>query len=281
MRVGFGRSSLAVGAAGWAVAAALGGLWLSERGATGQTASRPPYKAPRTSDGRPNLNGLWQAMTPSTWDIQDHAAKPSPVIAMGALGAIPAGIGIVEGGEIPYQSWAAAKQKENATNWLSLDPVVKCNMPGVPRANYMPFPFQIVQTPGDILIAYEFASATRTIYMNSKEESPVDNWMGWSRGRWEGETLVVDVTAFTGQTWFDSAGNFHSEALHVVERYTPIGPDHLQYEATIEDPKVFTRPWKVRFPLYRRIEPQIQLLEFKCVEFVEELLYGHLRKQAN
>jgi hypothetical protein len=151
-------------------------------------------------------------------------------------------------------------------------------MPGVPRATYMPFPFQIVQTPGDILIAYEFADASRVVYMNSTEESPVDSWMGWSRGRWDGETLVVDVTAFNDQTWFDSAGNFHSEALHVVERYTRTSPDHLLYEATIEDPKVFTRPWKIRLPLYRRIEANAQLNEFKCVEFVEELMYGHLRK---
>ena len=110
-------------------------------------------------------------------------------------------------------------------------------------------------------------------------ESPIDTWMGHSRGRWEGETLVVDVTSFNGQTWFDRAGNFHSDALHVVERYTAISPDALMYEVTIEDPKVFTRPWKMSMPLYRRLEKNIQLLEFKCVEFVEELMYGHLRKK--
>jgi hypothetical protein len=277
--MGFKRPPWALSAGGWIVAAAIVGLSQSVQWANGQMVSRPPYKAPRIADGRPNLNGLWQALTPATWDIQDHDAKPGAAVAMGALGAVPAGLGIVEGGEIPYQPWAAQKQKENAGNWLSLDPVVKCYMPGVPRANYMPFPFEIVQTPGDILIAYEFASATRTIYMTSKAESPVDTWMGWSRGRWEGDTLVVDVNSFNDQTWFDSAGNFHSEALRVVERYTPISPDHLMYEATIQDPKVFTRPWRIRFPLYRRIDEHAQLLEFKCVEFVEELLYGHLRKR--
>jgi hypothetical protein len=152
-------------------------------------------------------------------------------------------------------------------------------MPGVPRATYMPYPFQIVQTSSHILIAYEFASASRTIYMNSKDESPADTWMGWSRGRWEGDTLVVDVNAFNGQTWFDRAGNFHSEALHVVERYTPVSRDVLQYDVTIEDPKVFTRPWKMSMPLYRRVEKNAQLLEYKCVEFVEELMYGHLKKK--
>jgi len=152
-------------------------------------------------------------------------------------------------------------------------------MPGVPRATYMPYPFQIVQTSDNILIAYEFASASRIIRMNSQAKSPTDSWMGWSVGRWEGETLVVDVTDLSDQTWFDRAGNFHSDALHVVERYTLIKPDVLMYEATIEDPKVFTRPWKINMPLYRRLDKNAKLIEYKCVEFAEELLYGHLRKQ--
>ena len=199
---------------------------------------------------------------------------------------------MVEGGEIPYQPWALAKKKENFEKrmmvdvtddkkWHDLgDPELKCYMPGVPRATYMPFPFQIVQGSGDyILIAYEFTTTTRIIRMNWKGEAPADSWMGWSRGRWDGDTLVVDVTDLREQTWFDRAGDFHSDALHVVERYTPISPYHLMYEATIEDPKVFTRPWKISFPLYRRMEDHIQLLEFKCVPFTEELLYGRLRRQ--
>jgi hypothetical protein len=152
-------------------------------------------------------------------------------------------------------------------------------MPGIPRATYMPYPFQIVQTPTTVLMAYEFASASRIIRMNSKEEAPVDSWMGWATGRWDGESLVVDVTGFNDQTWFDRAGNFHSEALKVTERYTPTSQDTLQYEATIEDPKTFTRPWKISMPLYRRVERNAQLLEYKCVEFVEELMYGHLRRR--
>ena len=165
--------------------------------------------------------------------------------------------------------------------WHALgDPELKCYLPGVPRATYMPFPFQIVQGSAPyILIAYEFTSATRTIRMNWKDEGPADAWMGWSRGRWEGETLVVDVTGIREETWLDRAGDFHSDALHVVERYTPLSPYHLMYEATIDDPKVFTRPWKMSFPLYRRMEKNIQLLEFKCVPFTEELLYGVLRKR--
>jgi hypothetical protein len=131
------------------------------------------------------------------------------------------------------------------------------------------------------MMVYEFASAVRTVHMKDPGPAPADSWMGWSVGRWEGNTLVVDVTSLVENTWFDRAGNFHSDALHVVERYTPIDADHLTYEATIEDPKVFTRPWKISMPLYRRVEKNAQILEFKCVEFAEEVMYGHLRKQPS
>jgi hypothetical protein len=239
------------------------------------------YKAARSPDGRPDLNGIWQAIGSAHWDIEGHAARPGAVVALGAAGAVPAGLSIVEGGSIPYQPWAAEKKQENFKNWLKVDPEIKCYMPGVPRATYMPFPFQIVQTSSHILIAYEFASASRIVYFGKpKFESPTDTWMGHSVARWENDTLVVDATGFNDQTWFDRAGNFHSDALRVVERYTPISPDALMYEATIEDPKVFTRPWKISLPLYRRLEKNAQLLEFKCVEFVEELMYGPLRKKA-
>jgi hypothetical protein len=238
------------------------------------------YKAPRTADGKPNLNGIWQALNTANWDLQTHAARPGPV-ALGAVGAAPAGIGVVEGDEIPYLPAAAAKKKENFNNRLTADPEIKCYLPGVPRATYMPYPFQIVQSPKSILIAYEFAGAARTIHMDKAPPSPADSWMGHSVGRWEGDTLVVDVTSLDDQTWFDRAGNFHSDALHVVERYTPRSPDALTYEAIIEDPKVFSRPWKISMPLYRRLEKNVQVLEFKCVEFAEELMYGHLRKQTS
>jgi hypothetical protein len=202
-------------------------------------------------------------------------------MALGAAFSVPGGLGIVEGNEIPYKPEALAKKKENQENWLKLDPEIKCYLPGVPRATYMPYPFQIVQTPEAILVAYEFASASRTIRMNTDDKAPVSSWMGWSRGRWEGDTLVVDVTGFNDKTWFDRAGNYHSKALHVVERYTATTPNTLQYEATIEDPNVFTRPWKISLPLYRRVEANAQLVEYKCVEFVEDLMYGHLRKKTS
>jgi hypothetical protein len=227
------------------------------------------------------LNGIWQALNTANWDIQEHAAQSGPAVALGAAGAVPAGLGVVEGDEIPYLAAVAAKKKENFEHRLTADPEIKCYLPGVPRATYMPYPFQIVQTPKYILVAYEFAGASRTIYMDNVPPNPVDSWMGHSVGHWEGDTLVVDVTRLNDQTWFDRAGNFHSDALHVVERYTPLSPDALTYEAIIEDPNVFSRPWKMSMPLYRRLEKNAQLMEFKCVEFVEELMYGHLRKQPS
>jgi len=237
------------------------------------------YRAPRTADGKPNLTGIWEAMNTANWDIQAHVARAGPVVALGAAFSAPPGLGVVEGNDIPYRPAAAAKRKENGENWLTRDPEIKCYMPGIPRATYMPYPFQIVQSKDTILMAYEFASASRIIRMNSTEKSPASAWMGWSVGRWEGETLVIDVTDLEEQTWFDRAGNFHSDALHVVERYTPSDANTLNYEVTIEDSKVFTRPWKMSMPLYRHQEKSAQLMEYKCVEFVEELMYGHLRKQ--
>jgi hypothetical protein len=254
----------------------------------------PAYRAPRLpGTNEPNLNGIWQALTSADWDIQGHDAQAGlhPELE-GTYDAQPAGQSIVEGGEIPYKPEMLAKKRANfekravvdligeGADWYaSGDPELKCYLPGVPRATYMPFPFQIVQGNGSyILIAYEYASTTRTIRMNSNDKPPADSWMGWSRGHWEADTLVVDVVGFNELTWFDRAGDFHSDALHVVERYTPISPYHLRYEATIDDPKVFTRPWKISLPLYRRMDKDAQLLEYKCVPFAEELLYGKLRR---
>jgi hypothetical protein len=250
-------------------------------GALSIARSAEAYRAPRMADGKPDLNGIWQALNTANWDIQEHAARSGQAVVLGAVGAVPAGLSVVEGGEIPYLPAAAAKKKENFENRLTADPEIKCYMPGVPRATYMPYPFQIIQTPKYILMAYEYAAASRTINMDKAPPSPVDSWMGHSVGHWEGDTLVVDVTSLNDETWFDRAGNFHSDALHVVERYTPLSPDALTYDVTIEDPKVFSRPWKMSMPLYRRLEKNAQLMEFKCVEFVEELMYGHLRKQPS
>jgi len=234
---------------------------------------------PRTADEKPDFNGIWQAIGSAHWDVEPHAADFSPLVELGAIGAIPAGLGIVEGGGIPYTSQARAKAQENRADWLSLDPVVKCYMPGVPRATYLPFPFQIIQSPEHVVMAYEFASASRIVYMDRPDfEAPILSWMGHSRGHFEGDSLVIDVTDQVPDTWLDHAGNHHSDALRVTERYTHMGPNTLMYEATLEDPNVNTQAWTMKFPLYRRLDENMQLLEFKCVEFTEELIYGHLRK---
>jgi hypothetical protein len=223
-------------------------------------AAQQPYRAPRTPDGRPDLQGIWQAMNTAVWNIQDHPAE---------LG-VPAGQGIVEGNEIPYLPGAVAKRQENFKNRRTADPEAKCQMVGVPRITYMPYPFQIAQSPGQVTLLYEYVHTFRTILMDKPHvPGPITWWMGDSRGKWEGETLAVDVVHFTDQTWFDRTGNYHSDALHVVERYTRTGPDHMRYEATIEDPNVFSRPWKISMPLYRRQERSTRLLEYECYAMLE------------
>jgi len=244
--------------------------------AAGQTAA---YRAARLADGKPNLNGIWQAMTSAYWDVEPHPAGPGLARDLGAQAATPGGLGIVDGGEIPYRPEALAKRQQNRANRLKLDPEIKCYLPGVPRGMYMPYPFQIVQSQKHVMMTFEYAGAVRTIYMDKQTDPPADSWMGWSNGHWEGDTLVIDTKGFNDMTWFDRSGNFHSDDLHVVERITPRSAETLSYEATIEDPQTFTRPWKIRLPLYRHVEANAQLNEFRCVEFVEDLIYGHLRKQ--
>ncbi len=247
---------------------------------------------PRTASGRPDMTGIWQVLGNAHWDIEPHQARagletdPGPLgpvpaqgmVAMGALGSVPSGWGVVVGGEIPYLPQALAIREENRADYLERDPAIKCYMPGVPRATYMPFPFQIFQSESGFLIAYEFAGAVRNIYLEDPGPPQVDSWMGQSVGHWEGDTFIVEATGFNGQAWLDRAGNHHSYLLRVVERYTMTGQDHILYEATMEDPSTFTRPWTVRMPLYRHIDPNARLGQLKCVPFVEELLYGHLRK---
>jgi hypothetical protein len=242
-------------------------------------APAPAYKAARTKDGHADLNGIWQALNEANWDIRPHSAAQGPDLMLGAQFSIPPGLGVVDGGDLPYLPAAAAKQKQNFANRMKLDPEVKCYLPGVPRANYMPYPFQIVQGTQNIMLTYEYAGGVRVVNMGAPTKAPADSWMGWSNGKWEGDTLVVDVTSLMEDTWFDRSGNYHSDALHVTERYTPRSPDTLMYEATIEDPKVFSRPWKMSMPLYRRVDKNAQIMEYKCVEFAEEVLYGHLRRQ--
>jgi hypothetical protein len=237
------------------------------------------YRAARFADGHPDINGIWQAMNTANWDLQDHSQAPGTMWEIGAIGAIPPGQGVVEGGEIPYLPAALEKKKKNFASRRTDDPEAKCYMPGIPRANYMPYPFQIVQSPQGILFVYEYASANRLVNMGKPLEAGSDTWMGTNNGHWEGETLVIDVTGLNGLAWFDRMGDFASANVHVVERFTRMDPYHMNYEATIEDPKVFSKPWKISMPLYKKVDKNAQLLDFKCVEFAEDLLYGQYRKK--
>jgi hypothetical protein len=289
----FSGATVAVAAATAAVVGAFVTLVLTRSGSPSQAPT-----AARTPDGKPDFSGIWQALNEAYWDLEAHEARPAavmqqgaypyeytrvaaaPVLALGAAGGIPGSVGVVEGdGIIPYKPEAAKIKKENGEKWIDRDPELKCYLPGIPRAMYMPYPFQIFQSPSKIQMAFEFSSTGRTIHLDEVEEPPDLTYMGHSVGRWEGDTLVVDVTEFNGKNWFDRAGNYHSEALHLTERFTPITKDAINYEVTIEDPNVFTRPWKVSMPLYRRLEPNAQMLEYRCMEFAEEFMYGGLRKQ--
>jgi len=248
------------------------------------TVGAQPAERPARIAGKPNLNGIWQALNSAHWNLEGHPAEAIDAFwQLGAIAAIPAGRSVVEGGSIPYLPEALAKRDENRAGWPASDPEAKCYMPGIPRATYMPQPFQIVQGEGDIIqFSYAFANANRPVYMNPEQHriAPVDLWMGWSNGSWDGDTLVIEVNSNIDQTWLDRAGNHHSPAMVVTERYTLVDENLMQYTATIDDPETFSRPWTISMPLYRNIEADARLLEFNCVEFAEQLLYGDLMTEA-
>jgi hypothetical protein len=233
---------------------------------------------PRAANGRPDLSGVWQALNTAHWNLEPHVSDYPVVIELGAQFAVPPGPGVVVGGEIPYLPEARAERDRRFDNRLIDDPEGKCYIGGVPRSTYMPYPFQILQNERDVVIYYQFATAFRRIFVDGKEEAPLDSWMGWSNGRWDGDTFVVEVTGLNGLTWLDRAGNYASGNAKITERYTPLGPNHLQYEATIDDATVFSRPWTIRMPLYRIVDEGFRVLEFKCEPYAEEKIYGHLRK---
>ena len=265
------------------------------------TASRSQGQAPRpaqTPDGRPNFNGVWQANNEAHWDLEAHEARPgmvtqagvypyeyarvpaAPVVALGAAAGVPGSLGVVQGDRrIPYRPEALQVKQENAENWIDRDPELKCYLPGIPRAMYMPYPFQIVQGADKIHMTFAFSNAARVIHLDDVDLPPDYTYMGHSVGRWEGDTLVVDVTEFNGRNWFDRAGNFHGEGLRLTERFSPMSPDAIWYEVTITDPDTFTEPWTIAMPIYRRLEPNATALDYPCIEFAEEFMYGHLRRE--
>jgi hypothetical protein len=251
------------------------------------------YKPPRTAEGKVDFNGVWQVLNTANDSLEAHSGRaaqvlregpvvPVPVkelVSLGAVGAIPPGLGVVEGGEIPYQEAALQKREENRQHWITADPEVRCYLPGIPRATYMPFPFQIAQNKDALLFSYSYAGAVRNVALSDPGPAPIDSWMGQSWARWEGDTLVIETTGFNDRTWFDRSGNYHSDKLKVTERFTRTSEHTVDYAATLEDTETFTRPWTIRMPLYKRVGEDERMLIFNCVEYVEEMMYGHLRKE--
>lgn len=242
-------------------------------------------------NGKPDLNGVWQVMNRANYNLEAHSASaamqlvegpvvplPHPdILALGAVGSVPAGLSVVEGGKIPYKKSALKIRNKNKEDWLNRDPEIKCYLPGVPRATYMPYAFQIFQSAEAVFFAYEYAGATRNILLQDPGEAPVDSWMGQSWGYWEDNSFIIKTNGFNGQTWLDRSGNFHSDKLNVTEKYTLVNEHVMEYEATLEDEETYTRPWTIKMNLYKKTGQDAQLQQFKCVEFVEELLYGEWR----
>jgi len=233
---------------------------------------------PRAPDGHPDLSGVWQSLNTAHWNLEPHTSAYPVLLELGAQLAVPPGQGVVEGGRIPYLPAAIAERDRRFENRLDEDPEAKCYLGGVPRSTYMPYPFQIFQNEDDVVIVYQFATGFRRIFVDGQDEAPLDSWMGWSNAHWDGDSFVVEVTGLNGLPWLDRAGNYASENAKVTERYTPLGPNHLRYEATIEDPTVYSRPWTISMPLYRIVDENYRMLEFKCEPYAEEKIYGHLRK---
>jgi len=291
------NSSIVVTALVAAIVGAVVSLAVTSNASQGQTqgsSSRPS----ETPDGRPNFGGVWQALNEAHWDLEAHEARPgmvmqdgiypyeyakvpaAPVLALGAAAGVPGSIGVVQGdGTIPYKPETLHVKQENNANWIDRDPELKCYLPGIPRAMYMPYPFQIVQSEDKIQMTFGFSNAARVIHLTDVTGPPDYTFMGHSVGRWEGDTLVVNVDYFNGKTWFDRAGNFHSEALELTERFSPLSADAIWYEVQITDPETFTEPWTIAMPLYRRLEPNATALDYPCIEFSEEFMYGHLRRE--
>jgi hypothetical protein len=265
---------------------------------TGTEGQGQPPRPAETPDGRPNFNGVWQANNEAHWDLEAHEARAgmvmqqgvypfefsrvpaAPVLALGAAAGVPGSLGVVQGdGQIPYTAEALRMKQENGENWIDRDPELKCYLPGIPRAMYMPYPFQISQGTDKIHMTFGFSNAARVIHLDDVTGPPDYTYMGHSVGRWEGNTLVVDVTEFNGRTWLDRAGNYTSESFRLTERFSPLSADAIWYEATITDPALYTEPWTIAMPLYRRLEPSATVLDYPCIDFAEEFMYGHLRRE--
>jgi hypothetical protein len=235
--------------------------------------SKPVAKVPpmpRTPAGKPDFQGLWEVRPPggnAAYDVEDHLKQ---------VYGIPPGKGVIvdpKDGKIPYLPAAAQRKQDLVEHHMYEDPEAHCFLSGVPRQVYAPFGFTILQPAGYTLMLFENFHAYRVIPMDGRPHLPPDIKLydGDSRGSWDGDTLVVDVTNQNDKTWFDMAGNFHSDAIHVVERYTPADANTINYQATIDDPKTFSRPWTIAFPITRITRPGYEMMELACVEGERDL----------
>lgn len=251
------------------------------------------FQPSRTADGKPDFTGVWQVLNTANNSLEAHAGRaaqvlrPGPIVpvpvkelvSLGAVGAIPPSLGVVEGGSIPYKESALPQREKNQKDWITADPEVSCYLPGIPRATYMPYPFKIVHNKDALLFSYAYAGAVRNVALADPGPAPIDSWMGQSWSRWEGDTMVIETTGQNDRTWFDRAGNYHSDKLKVTERFTLTSEHTIDYSATLDDADIFTRPWTISMPLYKRVGADKNMLIFNCVEYVEEMMYGHLRKE--
>jgi hypothetical protein len=240
--------------------AACGALRAQESGTAAKS-----YSPPRLADGTPDFRGIWRARTTAYMNIEGHTSEKEIAAAKSIIVDPPEG-------KIPYLPDALTQRGKNQENPTSADPASNCFQAGVPRATYLPTPFQIVQSVGNLAIVYTDNHAYRIVLPSAiPHDDGIDFFMGDSRGHWEGNTLVVDVTDLGDQTWLDAAGNYHSDQLHVVERYTLLGPDTMKYEATMEDPMVYAKPWSIRLLLHRDKEPGARITEDECLEGADGL----------
>ena len=249
------------------------------------TAAKGRSNGPAVLGGHPNLNGVWQVLSVADWDPRPHDAGQAPAGAteLGALEAVPPGLGVLVGDtDIPYKAEARAQYESNKKSAPKADPEAACYLPGIPRATYIEHPFQIIQAAdGDMLMAYQYAAANRLIKMQKVAVPPIDTWMGTSYGEWEGSTLKVVTLSQNGMTWLDRVGDYLSPNATVTERFTLMDHDHIRYQVTVDDPSVYSKAWKMEMVLYRRVEPNAQILDFRCVPFADLLVYGDLLENKN
>ena len=249
-------------------------------GAQAPAAEAATWTPPRTSDGQPDIQGFWvnRGRRLATYNIEAmEGASETHTLITGVQSDSRSLIVDPVDGRIPYQPWARAQRTDvlnnhnDPTKWEHVDPHTRCFLSGVPRVFYQG-QFQILQPPGYVVILQEWNHGSRIIPLDGRPHigNDITLWMGDSRGRWEDNTLVVDVANKNDKTWLDLVGDFHSDAVRIDERFTFVGPDRIDYEARFDDPNVYTRPFTVALTLGRGVQGEevnsYELLESACHE---------------